>query len=193
MGTIRDRHPYKRDPTMFPPIKPDHAQAIGYVAAHWSLVEESLTVVIGFLLRLPQTVREALTAEINTLNRTLIISALLEVGADQELLDEWHLLRREFDDLRVRRNDVVHAAWRVVEPGHYSKRIKARSKFKVEFKPVATEELAKLSKEIVEFADKMVSLISGIIFSNVPERLADHLVAVPGTPMIPRRQEGQSL
>ena len=178
MVRLYERYPYKTDPTAFPPIKPDHAQAIGYVAANWSLVEEMLMVAIGFLLNLPPNVRAALTAEVSALNRVIMIRALLEVAKDPELLTEWHLLQCELNDLRVRRNDVVHATWRVVEPGHYSTRIKAKSKFKIDFKPVDTLEVVKLSKEIADFSDKLVSFNSGIISSEVPKRLADHFWSI---------------
>jgi hypothetical protein len=179
MSVFRERYPYKRDLERFPPIKPEHAQAIGYVAAHWSFVEEALAGAISFLLQLPPTTRAAVTAEISTMNRMTIIRALVEASGDAELLSEWDILRVEIDRLRVRRNDVVHAVWEVVEPGHYAKRIKAKSKLKIEFGPVPTDELMHLSAEILELADKLVSFISGVIFSEAPKRLTDYLLPMP--------------
>jgi hypothetical protein len=41
-----------RDPKFFPPIKPEHAAAIGYVAAHWSMVEQQLAFMIYEMLHL---------------------------------------------------------------------------------------------------------------------------------------------
>jgi hypothetical protein len=56
-----------RDPERFPPIKPEHATAIGYVAAHWSLIEEQLGFIIYNLLGLHMIPGMAVTAALNTL------------------------------------------------------------------------------------------------------------------------------
>jgi len=53
-----------RDPERFPPIKPEHAQAIGYVAAHWSLIEEQLGFIVYGLLNLHTIPGLAATAEL---------------------------------------------------------------------------------------------------------------------------------
>src|SRR5580692_1391514 len=122
MASLRERHPYKRDPDIFPPIKPDHAQAVGYVAIHWSFVEESLDVAIQFLLKLPPTTKAALLSELSTIPKMTMIRALIEASGEEELLSEWKMLTTEMDELRAKRNDVVHGVWEVVEPGHYLKR-----------------------------------------------------------------------
>lgn len=179
MTVFQERHPYRRNPNTFPPIKPEHAQAIGYVAVHWSEVEGLLAAAISFLLRLSPVVKAALTAELSTINRILIIRALCEASTDPLLLSEWDELVKELNDLRARRNDAVHAEWTVVEPGHYARRIKAKSSLRIEFKPVATEELMKLSEEILDLSDKLVSFISGIIHSNAPKKLEDHFLRLP--------------
>jgi hypothetical protein len=62
-----------RDPNVFPPIKPDHAAAIGHVAAHWSLIQEHLGFLIYGLLGLHSMVGHAVTAELSTIQRVQMI------------------------------------------------------------------------------------------------------------------------
>lgn len=180
--TLYERHPYKRDPEIFPPIKPEHAQAIGYVAAYWSLVEESLGVAIGFLLQLPPIVRAALTAEMSTVSRTQMIRTLIEVSGDVNALADWTVLAREIDQLRSRRNDVVHAVWEVAGHGHHSKRVKAKGRFRIDCKPVETAELMALAEAILDISDKLVSFISSVILSSIPTDLADPFLMAPSNP-----------
>jgi hypothetical protein len=179
MGKLRERHPYTRDPEIFPPIKPELAQAVGYVAIHWSFVEEQLATAIRFLLRLPPAVEIAMLAEVPTLTRVTMLRALMEVSGEVELSEEWDDLSDEFNELRAKRNDIVHGVWQVVEPSHYLKRAKAKSKLKFEYGPVDTGTVEKLSNEILEFSDKLVSLTSGIIFSNADKKLRDHYLKLP--------------
>jgi hypothetical protein len=54
-----------RDPNLFPPVMPEHAQAIGYVAAHWSLIEEQLAFMIYNLLGLHALPGATVTPEMN--------------------------------------------------------------------------------------------------------------------------------
>ena len=67
-----------RDFKLFPPIKPDHAAAIGYVAAHWSMVEQQLAFIIYEMLHLHTILGWATTAELTTLRRINTISAFVE-------------------------------------------------------------------------------------------------------------------
>src|SRR5271169_6264090 len=94
-----------RDAKLFPPIKPDHAAAIGYVAAHWSLVEQQLGFMIYSLLDLHTIPGWAATAELTMLQRIHTISAFVNLTGNETWINTRNNLALILDDLRNRRND----------------------------------------------------------------------------------------
>jgi len=130
-----------RDPEIFPPIKPDHAAAIGYVAAHWSLVEEHLAFIIYSLLGLQAIPGHAVTAELSTLQRISTISAFVSLTGNQAWIDTWDDITKTLDNLRNRRNDAVHSTWRVVGPEHWHMRVKAKGRVSIKQGAISTTSL----------------------------------------------------
>jgi hypothetical protein len=152
-----------RDPERFPPIKPEHAQAIGYVAFHWSLIEEQLGFIIFNLLNLHSILGAAATAELSTLNRISTIGAFINLTGNKTWIDKWGAIATDLDDLRNRRNDVVHSAWQFRGLEHRRSRTKARGQLVIQSGPVATEDLIKLSDEILGLVDKIDALTLTLI------------------------------
>jgi hypothetical protein len=145
-----------RDPKLFPPIKPEHAQAIGYVAAHWSLIEEQLGFIIYNLLNLHTLPGAAVTAELNTLQRLTLITTLIALSGNNDWIDKWALISKTLDGLRNRRNDAIHSTWRVIGAGHMSTRTKARGQLKIKYETLPTSApLEDLSKEILSMVDEI--------------------------------------
>jgi len=153
------------EPDLFPPIKPDHAEAIGYVAAHWSLVEQQLGFLLYSLLDLHTIPGWAVTAEVGTLQRIATLGALLNLSGNREWIHAWSDLAKTMDDLRNLRNDAVHSAWQVVGPTHFRLRVKAKGRVTIKQGPFSTVELQRLSKEIralvLKFSEFMYVILSG--------------------------------
>jgi hypothetical protein len=152
-----------RDPERFPPITPEHAQAIGYVAAHWSLVEDQLGFIIFSLLNLHSILGAATTAELSTLNRISTIGAFINLTGNQTWIDSWCAIATNLDDLRNRRNDVVHSAWQFRGLEHRRTRTRARGRLIIRSGPVATEDLTKLSDEILDLVDRIDALAAALL------------------------------
>ena len=151
-----------RDPERFPPIKPEHAAAIGYVAAHWSLIEEQLGFIIYNLLGLHTIPGMTVTAELNTLPRIHLISALVGLTGKEDWIDRWGAIVTTLDGLRNRRNDAIHSTWQVVGSDHRSTRIKkAKRQMKITFEVLPTKALEGLSTEILA----LVGLIDELTLS----------------------------
>lgn len=152
-----------RDPKLFPPIKPEHAQAIGYVAAHWSLIEEQLGFIIYNLLSLHTIPGTAVTADLGVLQRRNLITALIDLSGNTNWINQWNDLSSTLETLRNKRNDAVHAAWRVSGPEHIGTRIKAKGKVKIESSLVPTTELQEVSTEILKLVGGIDQLISSLL------------------------------
>ena len=156
-----------RDPDRFPPIKPEHAQAIGYVAAHWSLIEEQLGFIIYNLLGLHTIPGIAVTAELNTLQRISFIGALLDLTGKQDWIDRWGAVASTLNGLRNRRNDAIHSTWQVVGPDHRGTRIKAKNQLKITSGVIPTKTLEDLSTEILVLVGQIDELILSLLQGDV--------------------------
>jgi hypothetical protein len=155
-----------RDPEIFPPIKPDHAAAIGYVAAHWSLVEEHLAFIIYSLLGLQAIPGHAVTAELSTLQRISTISAFVSLTGNQAWIDTWDDITKTLDNLRNRRNDAVHSTWRVVGPEHWHMRVKAKGRVSIKQGAISTTSLMSLSNEILDLEDRIAKLTHTLLSAD---------------------------
>jgi hypothetical protein len=152
-----------RDPERFPPIKPEHAAAIGYVAAHWSLIEEQLGFIIYNLLDLHTIPGMAVTAELNTLQRMHLINALVSLTDKEDWIDRWGAIANTLDGLRNRRNDAIHSTWRVVGPDHWGTRIKAKGQVKIKSEMLPTKALEDLSTEILALVGQIDELALSLL------------------------------
>jgi len=159
--------------SLLPPIKPDHAEAIGYVAAHWSVVEEFLAFLIYNLLGLEKIAGWALTAELSTFQRVSTISAFVNLTGKREWIETWDEITKSIDDLRIRRNDAVHSTWEVVGPAHFRLRVKAKGRVTIKQGPVYTpairllaEEIQKLEERVVDFGTILLTEDAGKIINQ---------------------------
>jgi hypothetical protein len=135
--------------TLFP-ITNEHAAAIGRVAVNWSLVEGQVAYLIMSLLSLQASPSHAVTAELGMLARLDLVETLIGLTGSSSWTSEWAEIDKEIDDLRVRRNDVIHAEWRYAgrQEEHESIRIKARGRVSITLSLVPTSQIANLSKDI---------------------------------------------
>jgi hypothetical protein len=156
-----------RDPERFPPIKPEHATAIGYVAAHWSLIEEQLGFIIYNLLGLHMIPGMAVTAALNTLQRISLIGALLGLTGKEDWIGRWGEIAKTLDGLRTRRNDAIHSTWQVVGPNHRGTRIKAKNQVKITSEVIPTKALEDLSTEILVLVGQIDGLILSLLQGGV--------------------------
>lgn len=156
-------HRKRRDPSTFPPILPEHAQAIGYVASNWSFVEDGLRFAVHILLGIEGEPALAVTAEMSSGNLFDLVHALLFAAREQSLVDEWRSLKDEFETLRSTRNDIVHAEWRVVGSSHYALRIKQRSRVRIEFGEYETAKIEDVANQIADFLGKIDAAIHNVV------------------------------
>jgi hypothetical protein len=159
------------DPAIFPPIKKDHAAALGYVAAHWSLVEEHQKYLISSLLGLQPLPGHAVTAEISVLQRLYAIEALVGLTGNKEWITEWSQIVTETNRLRPLRNNAVHAIWHVVGDEHWGMRVKAKGRVSVTFGATPTADLAGLSDEILALEDRIAKFTYKVVIGGASEIL----------------------
>jgi len=171
-----------RDPDVFPPITPTFAAAIGYVAAHWSLVEEQQACIAYNLLSLTQLTGLAVTADLGAMQREKLIQTLLALVSKPELEDEWSALIIKTAELRLRRNDAIHSVWRVVGTGHQGYRVKAKERLSITFDPMPITELKDLSDQILALDSRLTKFANNVLISGAAKILTDPLLPLPQRP-----------
>jgi hypothetical protein len=93
-------------PLLFPPITSEHAAAIGYVAAHWSLIEEFLATLMYQLIGLHRIPGQVITAEASFIQRIATITALINLTGNAKWIEDWQDIAKVLDGLRTRRNEL---------------------------------------------------------------------------------------
>jgi hypothetical protein len=154
-------------PLLFPPISTEHAAALGYVAAHWSLIEEFLGTLQYQLLGLHAIPGHAATAEVSTLQRIGTISALLNLTGKKEWIEEWEDIIVILDNLRNRRNDAIHSTWMMVGLDHRYTRRKARGRLTVKGGTMKSEDLVQLSEEMLDLFWKLTEFTVPLLQAGV--------------------------
>lgn len=175
---------------VFPPIRPDHAEAIGYVAANWSLVESQLAFMIYSLLGLQTIPGWAATAELSTLQRVFTVAAFVNLTGNNKWIDTWDDITKTFEDLRNRRNEAVHSVWEIVGPTHWRLRVKARGRVTVKQGPLETKALNNLANEILVLLEEMGQLTFELLRDD-----AAKIINQPHPPgwLIPAQNPSQKL
>lgn len=176
------RYYVHRDPDIFPPIKPKHAQALGYVVANWSIVEEAVGGISLALLGISgHEGGHAVTAELSGAGRFALARVLLIAIRKQEWVDEWDDIELLFTKFRSRRNNAVHAVWHVVAPTHWAYRVRSQGKVAIEFGELSTTDLEQLAEEILVLLDRM----SWFEQDNLLEGNAAFKAATTKPPLVP--------
>lgn len=170
-----------RDSELFPPISAEYAAAIGYVAAHWTFIEFQFAFLIYNLLGLHTIAGYAVTTEAGALQRLQILTTLIGLTGEEDWINEWGKIAKEFDALRNRRNDAVHAQWQPIGAEHWSMRIKARGQVTVTYGPVPIEDLKELSEKILVL-EKMIVDIGSRLFKGGAKKIINQLHP-PGPPL----------
>ncbi len=133
----------------FPRISPEHAQALGYVVARWSRVEEVTAQTAATLLGLFEAPGgPAVWAEMSGAARFALVRTLLVETRIQEWLDDWDDLGPRFAELRSRRNDAVHSVWELAEGKHWAFRVRSTAGVIAEYGELSADDLVKLEREI---------------------------------------------
>jgi hypothetical protein len=169
------------------PVSPEHAAAIGYVAIYWSLVENSLGDMVGVLLGIgvPE-VSHSITAELSTLAKAAMIRSLIDFVQNQEWLDEWDAIATRLNNLRNRRNDVIHSYWENNKEGvSIGVRTKARGTVKFLVVKEDAADLGVFSEELIDLADVILDFCDKTDRSGIAKLMTQFRTSPP-------RDRGQS-
>jgi hypothetical protein len=141
-------------------VPKEYAEAIGLVAVHWSALEASIEFGIWYLLGMLDDEKRAntLTAEINIVPRLHAVSSLLHLEGDQLEIAAWKKLRKRIDDLRDRRNKVIHSQWKRTGPNIIvATKTTSRGVLKPVIERKTVEDIHKLASEIADCYGKTES------------------------------------
>jgi hypothetical protein len=156
-------------------ISKDHAAAIGNVVTNWAIVEGQLANIISYLLRLPPAPSHATTAETSVIQRIHLIKTLVGLTGNQAWIDAWKQLETDLDDLRTRRNDVVHAEWRatgIPDTPHEGIRVKARGRLLITVNLAPTRDILKLASAIASLEEKLSRFVYTLVAGGAPAIIA---------------------
>lgn len=156
-----------------PFLSPDHATAIGYVAANWALVEDHLGWLIYNLLGLQSMPGEAVTAELPALQRLVLIRTLVGMTGNVQWIERWASLSNEIDTLRIERNNVIHGVWRgdqmTLNP--INRRVKAKGRVSITFTPFDPLQIFELSGFILRLANDIAKFNINLVSNGAIEIL----------------------
>jgi hypothetical protein len=138
------------------PLTEHHVTAIGYVTAHFSLLEHDVNVLIADLLRLQSSEDMiALTAHLSFANKLHLLGTLGGFRFKEE--DELgKLLTKMIEDMvktNDKRNQIVHARWFYYSPSENKSgvlRQTARGRIKTSVEGFTPEQIMDVSKTILE-------------------------------------------
>jgi hypothetical protein len=168
--------PQRRDPKTFPPIKREHAEAIGHVTANWSSVEGAIAGIAHTLLGIQGEPAWAVTAEMSADALYNLVHALLWATREQAWVDEWREIAPTFAQLRTTRNNVIHAEWQVVEPSHWAIRVTRKMIVSFEHGEFSTERLLEISEQMFDLIGWLdafcynVAIPAGPKIQKIPEK-----------------------
>lgn len=194
--TPQTRRARRFGPDVFKPISKDHAAAIGYVAAHWSAVELSITFLAERLSGMSKYAAGAVLLNTPHLGQLNIIEVWLNLLGNDLYLAEWKFIRVEIDRIRPLRNQIVHCEWNVSGDDHYIHYAKAKTFYTLRFEPVTAEEMNKLADECTLLCDRLGIFSYNLMVANAskainvpnPPGLARNLIPRPTTPFQPPKQ-----
>jgi hypothetical protein len=144
-----------------------HHAAIGGVALNWTHLENQLQSVLWRLTGLSGGVGRCITQHMPF--RSLcdaILTVTHETPAYTHLAPELEQLLRECDQLRIKRNDTVHALWGIFLGGPFKEIdgakgevtgavIKARNRLNVRIYKTTASEIDDISEEILAFSKRL--------------------------------------
>ena len=147
-----------------PRLSPEQAQALGYVIASWSSVEEVVGVIAATLLGLAESPGSgAVLAELSGAARFTLVRTLLVEAQVQDWLDDWDDVDPLFNNLRGRRNDAAHATWNPVEGAYWAFRVRVRTGVVVDFGKLPADELHVLHRQIENLHSKVIDFARKVL------------------------------
>ncbi len=135
--------------TTYPLMKARHAQALGYMTAHWTALDITLHTFISILMGLHGDASFVPAIDLSSMQRFAMIRAFLWEVREQEWIDEWDDIKPRFEALRALRNDAVHGSWNNTDSTYEVFRVSARERVSKRFIPFSTERLNKLTEDII--------------------------------------------
>ena len=152
-----------------------HHAAIGGVALHWTHVENFVQSILWRLAGLKPDIGRCITHHMPF--RSLcdaILTIANEMPAYKHFAPELGLLFRECDQLRVKRNDTVHALWAIfLQSGNDEEEsielragevegmiIKARGRLNIKINSTTATQIDNISEDIVSFSKKLAEFVS---------------------------------
>jgi hypothetical protein len=187
-----------RDAHKRPSISPEHAEAMGYVASAWALLEEQQAWLIGNLLDLQDEVGAVLTTEMSELQRLNIITALITLAGKAKWMDEWAAISNEVQRLRPLKNNAIHSVtWgysaedlsiRRYSAQHLSARVRPKGKVAISYAPAETGELFQLAQSIRDLTLWQTKFSTKLIAKGAAKRLnrpeLAHKASAPAQPQM---------
>jgi hypothetical protein len=133
----------------------EYAEAIGFVAVHWAAVEASVETGIWYLLDMlgedAEPRANTLTAEMSLINRMFVVTSLLNLEGEDYAIETWKTLVTRINDLRNRRNRVVHSQWRRTGPDVViAKKTTSKGVLRPVIKEETVGEIRQLASEIAD-------------------------------------------
>jgi hypothetical protein len=141
--------------TTFPYMAARHAQALGFMVAHWGIMESTLDFFLHVMFGLRGDAAFVPSAELSSLQRFAMIRALLFETREQEWVDDWEGFMQRFEALRALRNDAVHGQWERGKDTYTAHRRTARGRLIHRTVEFPTERLNQLTEDIIELYNEI--------------------------------------
>jgi hypothetical protein len=135
--------------TKYPLMKARHAQALGYMVAHWSVMDSTLGFFITILTGLRGDAAFVMNVELSSLQRAAVIRALLFETREQKWVDDWEDLMPRFEALRTLRNDAVHGLWHDDKGAYHAFRVSAKGRVSKRSVEISTARLNQLTEDTI--------------------------------------------
>jgi hypothetical protein len=160
-------------PFIPPSMRPNHAQyeAIGRVAANWSVVEFALETILARLACAPDYPALALTNDLSMDNRLTAMRNLVEIHrinySNALIAEEWlaalDTIRPEISKAKDRRNKVIHLVWmRVDDKTIFGTKFKGKPAGNALREPyqlrATVDELREFAANLDDLADRLFAL-----------------------------------
>lgn len=93
-----------------------------------------------------QPIGSAFTTHLPLLQWLKLISVLIESTiVDKSIKDRWKVLFKRLDDLRIMRNDLMHARWKLYNSAYVISKTTARERIENKIAPVTSTEIEGLA------------------------------------------------
>ena len=138
-------------------LSDEHLQAIGLIAAEWSILEITTEQMIMHFIAENWEKGRAITVEMGAVSRINAILALSKIEALQGKISPDHLKKLEslcnrLDSLRAERNKIVHGYW--ISPTEIVK-VTAKRELSVSHKSATIQEMNQIATDIAKLREEI--------------------------------------